>query len=864
MRLTERSSTRPVLPPERRFVRLSNTLFLYRARLRSRFVQELLALAGIAVGVALVFAALVANNSLTGSVKQMSDGIVGDASLQLAARGPGGFDEAILADVRGIDGVEAAGPILEARANIIGPRGRRSVQLFGGDPRFARIGGPLIKLFATEDREEARQLAKQRGVALPDPMANALGILPTQPFRLEVDSQTVQVPLALPLSRGAIGPLVNSPIALAPLPYAQEITRMEGRVSRIFVKPREGMEAPVERALQRIAGDRLNVMAADADVAIFENAAYPTNQSTTLFSVFSALVGFLFAFSAMLLTTPQRRSLVADMRMAGHSTWSCVQVLLCDALILGGFGAILGLALGDLISRHLFGVVPGYLAFAFPLGEQRIVTWESAAIAGGAGVVAACVALLVPLRDISFGHPLVSRSSRPTRRTQMLLTAGGVAALALAAVVVAAFPDAALAGIVLLTLSLLLLLPALLASLTWALEPVAQRVKSVVPTLAMLELRSQAAQTRTLAVAATGAIAVFATVSIGGAHADLQRGLDESAREIDGTTDIWATFRGTPNAFATTAFAVSPETIAAIERIPGVLHVRTYRGGFLDLGNRRAWVLAPPREARVLVPPSQLRVGDSGLAAKRMRAGGWIAVSEAVADEYGVSVGDEIRLPSPSPEQMRVAAVTTNLGWPPGAVVFNADDYARAWGSPAASALHIDVEPGESAEQVRTAVEAALGPEMPLRVETSDRRLDRHFAAARQGLSRLTQISALVLVSAVLAMAIAMAGMIWQRRPTVARLKVHGYTERELWGALMVESGVLLGAGCVAGALYGLFGQVLLSRALETITGFPVFYSAAGLTAAVILGLVTAVALAMLAIPGWLAVRVRPAPGLTR
>jgi putative ABC transport system permease protein len=112
-----------------------------------------------------------------------------------------------------------------------------------------------------------------------------------------------------------------------------------------------------------------------------------------------------------------------------------------------------------------------------------------------------------------------------------------------------------------------------------------------------------------------------------------------------------------------------------------------------------------------------------------------------------------------------------------------------------------------------------------------------------------------------LAMAAAMGGMIWQRRPSLAALKVHGYPEPELWRALLLESGLLLGAGCLVGAVFGLYGQVLLSRALETITGFPVFYSAAGLVALAILALVTAVAVAMLAIPGWLAVRVAASPG---
>lgn len=845
-------------------MRLSNTLFLYRARLRSRLVQELLALAGITVGVALVFAALVANSSLTGSVRQLSDGVVGKTTLQLAARGADGLDERLLDDVRQIDGVRGAAPFLEARANVIGPRGRRSVQLFGGDPRFARVGGPLLTLFASKDPKEARALAQQEGVALPEQMMDALGIVSTQPFQLEIDSHTVYVPVPLPLSRETIGPLVDSPVAIAPLAYAQKIAHMRGRISRIFVAPDPGKQTQVMAALERLAGDRLNVRTTDAEVATFENAAYPTNQSTTLFSVFSALVGFLFAFSAMLLTAPQRRSLVADMRMAGHSAWSCVQVLLFDALVLGGLGAVLGLAIGDQVSRHLFGVVPGYLAFAFPLGNQRIVTWESVVIAGGAGVLAACVALLAPLRDIGFGHPLVRHSEQHALRGQGALTAAGLASLAGAAVIVVALPGAAVLGIVMLTLALLMLLPLLLRTATAALEPLLNNVRSVVPTLAVLELRSRSAQTRTLAVAATGAIAVFATVSIGGAHADLQRGLDESAREIDGNADIWATFRGTPNAFATTAFDADPQTIAAIGRLPGVRGVSAYRGSFLDLGNRRAWVIAPPSSAGQPVPPSQIREGDRDLVGERVRAGGWVSVSEAIADEYGVGVGDEIVLPSPVPKPLRVAAVTTNLGWPPGAVVLNADDYAQAWGTTSSSAIHVDVSPDASVARVGAAVRAALGPQMPLRVETGGERLDRHFTAARQGLSRLTEISGLVLISAILAMAIAMAGMIWQRRPTVARLKVHGYSERELWGALMIESAVLLGAACAAGAVFGLFGQILLSRALEEITGFPVFYAAAGLTALVILGLVTAVAMAMLAVPGWLAVQVRPTPGLTR
>lgn len=831
---------------------LRSLLHLYRVRLRSRLVQELLALAGIAVGVSLVFAALVANTSLTGSVRQLTSGIVGQTRFQLAARSPDGFDQRLLAEVQRLRGVKAAAPVLEVQANVIGPQGSRSVLFVGGDPRFARLGGALLRHFT------AAQLRAQQALALPAPLADALGVSLGDSVRVQIGGVTVPVPLGAELQQHDIGSLVYSPVAIAPLLFAQKISGMTGRVTRIFVEPLPGRDREVQAGLRGLAAGRLNVRAADNDVAVFAQAAYPTNQSTALFSVFSALVGFLFAFSAVLLTVPQRRRFVADLRMAGNEPWVLVQVLLFDAVVLGVAGAALGLALGDQISRHLFGAVPGYLAFAFAIGSQRIVSWQSIAIAGGAGVLAACIAVLAPLRDILARHPS-SGEGRP--QGTRWLVAAGLVCLAATSIIVVAAPRAALAGLIALTFALLLLLPFLLRLLTRAFEALTRAVRSPVPTLAVLELRSGSSKMRTIALAATGAIAVFATVAIGGAHADLQRGLDASASEIDGNADVWVTFPGTANAFAVTPFVAPAGTVAALGRLPGVRAVQTYRGSFLNVGNHRAWVQAPPRSARSPIPPTQLRHGDLTLATERVRAGGWVVLSESVAATEHVGIGDLVILPTPVPTALRVAAISTNLGWPPGAVVLNADDYARAWGSEAPSALQLTLAPNASPARVAAAVKRTLGPTLPAKVETRRQRISRHYAASREGLARLTQISVLVLVSAMLAMAAAMGGMIWQRRPSLAALKVHGYPESELWRALLLESGLLLGAGCLVGAVFGLYGQVLLSRALETITGFPVFYSTAGLVAVAILALVTAVAVAMLAIPGWLAVRVAPTPG---
>jgi len=79
---------------------------------------------------------------------------------------------------------------------------------------------------------------------------------------------------------------------------------------------------------------------------------------------------------------------------------------------------------------------------------------------------------------------------------------------------------------------------------------------------------------------------------------------------------------------------------------------------------------------------------------------------------------------------------------------------------------------------------------------------------------------------------------------------------------LLLETSVVLGAGCLSGALVGVYGQVVMDRYLRTVTGFPVASTLAGWSTLQIVALVVAAALAVVAVPGWLAARVPPQLGL--
>jgi putative ABC transport system permease protein len=837
-------------------MRPSTIFYLYRVRLRARFVQELLAVVGIAVGVALLFASQVANTSLAGSVTHLTDRLIGKSRLQLTARDPRGFSQLLLTDVELLPGVLAAAPVLQRSVNVIGPRGAESVDLIGVDSRFVSLEGQLLAHVSTV------QLSQQKGLALPASVARQIGVGTLQPVLFQVGGRSIHTLVAAVLQASDIGQLVDSPVAIAPLGFAQDLAGMRGRISRILVEPRPGQDRQVERELGRLAKGQLNVSSADFEATVFAQAEGPTTQSTELFSAISALVGFLFAFNAMLLTVPQRRNLISDLRLDGYPPLEIVEVMLFDALVLGMVGSAAGLLLGDLLSHGLLETNPGYLSFAFPVGSLRIVSWQSIALASAGGLLAAIVGVTVPLRHEIFAHqsptPRRSVGSQTTRVAALLL--GGVTGLAITSVIllvgITSIPMA-VAAFASLVLAMLLILPLAFAGSVALFDMIQRPVMGVSPRIAVIELQSSSTRARSLAIAATGAIAVFGSVSIEGARQNLQSGLDRVSREMTRVTDIWVSPAGKSNTIATTPFKNNFESMLA--GLPGVAQVSIYRGGFLDIGDHRTLVIAPPRSGTRPIPPNQIVSGDLEQATRRLRGGGWVALSQAIASEYRLRIGQPFVLPSPRPTGVRLAAITTNFGWPPGAVILNAEDYSRAWASGDPSAYEVRVGPGVSVATVQREIRYALGASSPLMVQSAYQREQVYRSTQRQGLSRLSEIAALVLIAAALAMAAAMGAMIWQRRPRLAGMKVDGFDQGELWRALLCESALLLGAGCSIGAVFGLYGQLLLSHALVSVTGFPVVFAIGAPIAVGIFAIVTAIAVAIAALPGYLATQVKPA-----
>jgi putative ABC transport system permease protein len=832
-------------------------LYIYRTRLRVHAAQELLAGVGVMVAVALVFATLVANGSIAGSAAQVVHTVVGPANLQLQARGPDGFDERLLANVERLPGVKQAAPLLEQDARICHGHTRCvAVNLAGTDLGLALLD-ELAHTLPISTLEPG-------GIALSKTTASELGIgspAHNAPVSLYLRGRSSPLKVASVLGPEAVGALSQAFIATMPLASLQKLARLQGRVTRVLVQSEPGHEAQVRSELRGIAGGRLSVAPGDEDLTLLRQALRPSDQASEFFAAIAGLLGFLFAFNAMLLTVPERRQTIADLRLSGTRRSALVQMVFFQALCLGIAASLVGLLAGYALSSGFFHQSAGYLAQAFTLGGGTVIGALPVLLSFLGGVLATCLASAIPLLDLRRGRArdaVYFEEGEPgnvlgPRAPRNLAVAAG-ALLVLATGLLVLVPSLALLASIMLALTVVLAIPLTFTGVLGAVHTLAQRTDrfTALP-VAIMSLR--ATTLRSLALAATGAVALFGSVALGGARDDLLRGIEGYIHNYVSGASVWVVNPDDP-----TAVEPLPTAYAArISRVPGVVNVASFQSGYLNIGKRRIWIVARPPATDGAILKSQITEGNATTAAALIDRGGWIAVSEQLAAEHHARVGDTLTLPTPSGRvAFRVAATTTNLTWSPGAILMSTPEYTRIWRTSAPTALGVDLRPGTNTQAELDAIAHTLGPANGTEVLTPSVRAAQTSAVAREGLSKLNDISSLLLLAAIIAIAAALTSAIWQRRASLAGLRLAGTTPSRLRRLLWTEAVLMLTAACLIGAIAGLYGQVIIDSYLRHVTGFPVARLATGWRPLGIFTLVIATVLAIVSIPGWLASRVPP------
>ncbi len=542
----------------------------------------------------------------------------------------------------------------------------------------------------------------------------------------------------------------------------------------------------------------------------------------------------ILAYNALLLASDERRRFIVYLVETGTPDSMIVASLAFDALILGLVGSALGLLAGDVVSLIAYRTVPGYIAAAFAIGGQRVVTAPTVLIALAGGMFAAFAAAALPAtvalragaaaepeavgRTLSFAHKL--------HLSDALVFACGALLVCVSVAASALQPQTTVVALVGLAAGLVICLPMVLRQLLKFARAASRHSDDPAARLAVAELRSS--PTRSVALLATGMVAAFLMVLIGGSVSNVQHAVRTGASDLLSSANLWIKPGGPQNVYTTQPFAYA-ETQHRLQHLDVVSSVLPWRDSFLDLPGRRVWVLGVPPQTQAQIAPSQLLEGSLNTADRHLREGGWAAISQTIAREDHLRLGQRFTIPTPTGHAtLRLAATIANYGWLPGALIMNGNDHARLWGSTSsASELSVALKPGTSIEQGKQAVEAALPTGSALLVETTPERRSEVSAVLGSTLSRLNDTTIIVLIATIASVIALMIAAIWQQRARIESLISIGMSFGQFVRLIFYESGSVLLAGCIVGIAAGLVGQYLIDGWLHHTTGSPVQFAPA-------------------------------------
>jgi len=807
--------------------------------------QWLLAVLAIALGVAVVVAVDLANQSALRAFETAHEVLSGRASHQLVG-GPEGVPEDVYRALRLERGVRTAAPVVEGRGEL--PALGRKVTVLGLDP-FAE--GPFRSYASLGGGDLAALIGVPGTALLPAAAIRALGLALGDRFTLRVGA--VETSLRL------VGELAGEEPALAELVVvdiatAQELLGRFGYLSRIdLLLGDEQARALAERLPP---GLRLLSARGQAEAMSALTAAFRLNLSAL--SLLALLVGLFLIYNTLSFAVVRRRPIVGTLRAMGVTRGEVLAGLLLEAAALGLLGTLVGLLLGLPLAQGLVRLVGRTVEALYYQQAVTALVLAPASLLKAAllGVAGAVLAAWLPAREAAAQPPraALSRAALETGSRRWLgrgLALGALLMLVGGAVLAApGGVTLGFAGLFAVVLGAALWVPALTVAL---LAPVSRLGGTVVR---LAGRGATASLSRTGVAVAALAIAVSSVVGVGA-----------MIHSFRGSVEAWLkrTLQADYYFAAEGQGAVSPLTPALAERLralPEVADVSISRQLALatERGPLRLWALELGPKAW---SGFQFLAGDPERVWQAFHAGA-VMVSEPFAYRHGLRPGDALTLPTrEGPRPFAVAGVYRDYGSEQGVVAMHGETLRRWFGEAPMTGIGVyrrpEAAPQALAEALRPIAEAVPGAQ-----------LRSQGAILERSLEIFDQVFVITGVLRLLASAVAFAGILaalaalqLERAREGAVLRALGFTPGQQAGLTAAQSMLLgLAAGLCALPIGAVLSGVLVHVILRRAFGWSMEFQVPAAT--LIEGLALAVVAATLAAlyPAWRSYRASPAEAL--
>jgi putative ABC transport system permease protein len=815
--------------------------------------QLALALIGICVGVAVMVAVDLANESSRRAFLMSMDAVNGEATHQIVG-GPAGVDEALYAELRVQYGLRNVAPVVEGYVHV----GNVTLHLLGIDG-LASMDLKLLSAagagFSSADLLR-RMLTEPGAVVLSRQAAAAIGLAPDDSFTLQAGGKAFSAHVAALI--GADDGEATVDVAVTDIANAQHWLGRPGRLSRIDVRVEghPGSVTQIELIEAALPPEALLLTADSRSQALSEMSdAFMTN--LTAMSLLALLIGIFLIYNSVAFAVLQRRSLFGVLRALGLTRPQLVRLVLGEALVLGIVGALLGLAAGAWLGQQLLVLVSQSINDLYYVVNVTDIAVNPRSMIRGfvAGLGATLIAAAVPALEAASSQPRLALARSVIERRSGWISGkaaiAGLATVVLGIVLLRVSGTGLVAGLIavfMLLLGLALCVPVAVRAIARLAAPVASRLGGIGLRLAVSGVAASLSRTGVAIVAL--AVAVSATVGVS-IMVDSFRGsvsdwLDNTLR-----SDIYVgVAHGT----------LDPDLVEDLLRLPGVADHSASRRVWIESSEGRTRLTAI-RMARESYPGVTLEDGDRDEVWHAFDNEAAVLVSASYAYRHNVGSGDVVSLRTPDGERnFHIAGTYRSYDADLDAVLMSRRTYTEAWQDPAVESLGIYVAEGASPEDVIHDIRRLSSGRQALLVssngqlrERSMQIFDRTFVITGVLYWLAVSVAATGILGAMLALQL-------ERARELAVFRALGMTPLQL-GRMVVWQTAFMGllSGLAAIPLGLVMGWVLINVINRRAFGWQMDMSVSPtvLWTAVLLALVTATLAGLY--PAWRAAQAKPA-----
>lgn len=814
--------------------------------------------AGVAAGVAFLFAILSLNAQLASEVRDSASVLAGPRLLQVTPTSPGGLPEGVAAELATDDRVEAAAPLLVARATA--SNGSDEVGLFvvGSTPAVAPlVPGSVASLGSVE-------IPSGGALVVSRTLADRLHADPGDQLAVHASTGITRLPVAAVVSSPLISRVNGGLAAAMPLADAQRIFDRPGRVDQILVLAKEGTDLSDLRHDIATTIKGTGVVGAPGEATGGGSTDFAAVQGlTNMMAVFVLFVAVILVFHTMSMASAERRTEIALARSLGSSKRQLMAGTLIEAALVGVAGAAVGLLAGAGLARLVVPLARYAYGGTAPVDipADVILHAGAAAIAALAGVVGAVLGAVIPARAAARAQPIDAfRPSanyewrdpgQPARK--LALAAGGAVLLVVGAVIALrdttgdpSDPRTMLPTVAVFA-GALILVPLTVPFISRGAAALLSQMSSTTGRFAGDALRANPRRTTVTVIALLLPVAtVIATVVSFDAGfvklGQIARAVVSAPLNVDAESYV-----GGPGG-SVAAQPLAPAHQRLLEGVEGVRAVLPYENANVRLPDDTSGVvyaipLAAADRAGVadLVRFPSLANDPAAFTASLLDGG--IAASRFAARSLDLQPGSKVTLPTATGEHtFTVGAVFDDWAFQ-GTFAIDIDTYRSIWGDQGAFRFAIAPDVGADIAEVHQRIDAAVDAgSMPARVETRAHAVTQLKDATASLLPLMRAISLASLIFSVLALANAAFTAVTERRWSFALQRTLGMTNRQITRSLGLEALAIGLIGAVGAAIVGLgvsvFTVRILGNQLATTLPHPIPWSVVG--GCTVLGIVIA------------------------